>query len=287
MANENIQRLALTTLHGTLHIVHTGPENGTPLLLIHGNSFCSSIWQPLLTNEKLYRNYHLIAFDLPGHGKSSNAPNPERSYSQPAYADAALRVLASFNRTAAIVLGWSLGGHIALEMIAAKPTAILGAMLVGTPPIGHGEVSLGFTFGNEWRQALAGRDDLNDEEMEAFAHNCADLPYEEWMSETVRRTDQKARKIMFEGFAKGECADQRKVVENSDAMIAVVNGKEDPFIELDFINSLHYKRLWTGKCVEMEGFKHAPFWATANREPFIELLVKFVEDTKSVLHNES
>ena len=52
---------------------------------------------------------------------------------------------------------------------------------------------------------------MNDEEMEAFAHNCADLPYEEWMSETVRRTDQKARKIMFEGFAKGECADQRKV----------------------------------------------------------------------------
>src|ERR1700760_3862676 len=98
MADEKIQNTTLTTSHGTIYIVHAGLKNGTPLLLIHGNSSCSSIWQPLLTSEKLCSNYHVIAFDLPGHGKSSNAPNPETSYTQPAYADVALRVLASFNQ---------------------------------------------------------------------------------------------------------------------------------------------------------------------------------------------
>jgi pimeloyl-ACP methyl ester carboxylesterase len=296
MVTENIQNTTLTTPHGTIYIVHSGSKNGTPLLLIHGNSFCSSIWWPLLTSEKLCRNYHVIAFDLPGHGKSSNAPNPETSYTQPAYADAALRVLASFDQhyssssslssssastnAPAVVLGWSLGGHVALEMLAAQPQVVLGAMLVGTPPVGPGEVERGFAFGGDARQALAARDDLGEAEMDSFARNCAEAPYEEWMGETVRRTDQRARKIMFDAFLEGKCADQRKVVAESDALIAVVNGKEDPFIELEFINSLHYKRLWTGKCVELEGLKHAPFWAISNRESFIELLIKFIEDAK-------
>jgi hypothetical protein len=41
------------------------------------------------------------------HGQSSNAPDATRSYTRSAFADAA----------EAVVFGWSLGGHIGIEMV--------------------------------------------------------------------------------------------------------------------------------------------------------------------------
>jgi hypothetical protein len=37
---------------------------------------------------------------------------------------------------------------------------------------------------------------ITEEELQAFAHGCADPPYEDWMEEAVRRTDGRARELM-------------------------------------------------------------------------------------------
>ena len=58
---------------------------GRPILLIHGNSSSSRIWQKQLQGP-LGAKYRLIAIDLPGHGASSPPPNPEQDYSGPGYA---------------------------------------------------------------------------------------------------------------------------------------------------------------------------------------------------------
>jgi len=150
-------------------------------------------------------------------------------------------------------------------------------MIVGTPPVGYGELDKGFTFGKEgWKTSFAARDDLSEEDFTAFALGCADKPYEDWMRECVARTDQKARKLMFVGFDEGKVLDQRKVVGETDVPIAVVNGGSEPFINLEFVKSVQYKNLWRGKCIEMEGLLHAPFWAKP--EEFQEILESFVSD---------
>lgn len=137
----------LETSHGTIAYFEAG--QGSPaLLLLHGNSSCSKFWRHILTSD-LAKSHRIIAFDLPGHGDSSNAANPEQDYTQPGYARAAIELLTKLGVKEVVCLGWSLGGHNAIEMIPIAPAAgiaMKGIMIVGTPPVGYGEIDDGFTL---------------------------------------------------------------------------------------------------------------------------------------------
>src|SRR5262249_60405117 len=85
----------------------------------------------------------LIAFGLPGHGRSSNAPEPSRSYTRPGLADAAIELLERLQVSEAVVLGWSLGGHVGVELMA-RFAGMRGLMLTGAPPIARNGVEQGF-----------------------------------------------------------------------------------------------------------------------------------------------
>jgi pimeloyl-ACP methyl ester carboxylesterase len=278
-------KTTLSTPHGNLSITDTGTTALPALLLIHGNSLHSAIFRLLLTNARLTASYRVIAFDLPGHGASSNAPDPAASYTQPAYADAALRVLAHLGVGDAAVLGWSLGGHVALELLALdRPSSsssrqqqqprVRGAMLVGTPPVRPADVPRGFRPGPVF--ASAGRADLSAAECEAFARAAADPPREAWMADAVRRTDPRAREVMFEAFRAGRGVDQRAVVGRADVLVAVVNGREEPFVDLEYVRAVEYGNLWKGECFELEGLGHAPFWGDPER--FVGILMEFLGD---------
>lgn len=271
----DIQHSKVTTSHGTLAVTSVGI--GAPaVLLLHGNSYCSKIWRHVLSSP-ISESHRVIAFDLPGHGESTNAPDPEKSYTMPGYATAAVELLSRLQISEVVVLGWSLGGHIGIEMIPLFP-GLKGVMIVGTPPVSYGEIDIGFTFGPAgWRSAWPARDNLSEDDITEYALVCADPPYEDWMRDAVARTDPRARKIMFQGFAKGEVLDQRKVVEESDVSIAVVNGAAEPFVNLKFVREVNYKNLWRGKCFELEGLKHAPFWAKPDEfEPILKGFVSEV-----------
>jgi pimeloyl-ACP methyl ester carboxylesterase len=73
--------------------------------MIHGNSFCRGVFRHQLQSP-LTANHRLIAFDLLGHGESSNAPDPERTYTVEGLADAAVELLGKRGIANAIVLGW-------------------------------------------------------------------------------------------------------------------------------------------------------------------------------------
>jgi pimeloyl-ACP methyl ester carboxylesterase len=53
---------------------------------------------------RLANEYRLIAFDLPGHGQSSNGTDFKRSYTRPGFTDAAVEVLGQLGVTKAVVL---------------------------------------------------------------------------------------------------------------------------------------------------------------------------------------
>jgi pimeloyl-ACP methyl ester carboxylesterase len=261
---------------------------GPALLLIHGNSFNQRIFKHLLTADLPYR---VVAFDLLGHGRSGNAVEPLYSYTMPSYARTAFEVLQALGIYSVVVLGWSLGGHIAIEMVEMqyqpqRPCVVEGVMIIGTPPVNAGEIDKAFTLAKPgeaaeheepWRSAFAARDDLTEAEMEEYAHVCADEPYEDWMAEAVKRTDQRARSIMFGSFARSTTLHQRSIVEQEvQTTVAVVNGSAEPWINLDWVRSVSYSKLWRGDCVEMEGLFHAPFWAQPTE--FLEILKEFMRD---------
>lgn len=164
-----------------------------------------------------------------------------------------------------------------------KRIKIKGLMLTGTPPaLGAEEVSQAFKMGGGI--GMAGERHWTDEQAVAFARGSAAADnaalFEDWMLDDARGTDGRARMIMSEIFLDREKGgvDQRKVVEESEACIAVVNGAEEQFVDLEYLEGIRWKRLWRAECVRLEGLHHAPFWE--DMEGFADLLRKFMEDVE-------
>ena len=131
----------IPTSHGILAVEESG-ESGIPVLLIHGNSFCRGVFRNQMQG-KIAKNHRVIAFDLPGQGQSSDAPGPHRSYTRPGLADATVELLHKLGVAEAIVFGWSLGGHIGIELIPRFP-GMRGLMICGAPPVGRNQMSQAF-----------------------------------------------------------------------------------------------------------------------------------------------
>lgn len=102
-----------------------GSKKGT-IILLHGNSISSKIYDCLF--ESNIANT-LVAFDLPGHGKSENIP----SYSFKVLTKLLKDQIALENEPLLIV-GTSLDGHLAIEILP-DIEDVKGIIIIGTPPI--------------------------------------------------------------------------------------------------------------------------------------------------------
>ena len=271
MANEPRQRI-LETAHGRIAVAEAG-EGGLPLLLIHGNSSCREVFRHQMRG-RIAQGRRVVAFDLPGHGASSDAPDPAMSYTMPGYAEAAVAVLRELGVGEAAVLGWSLGGHVGIEMIPRFP-GLRGLMITGTPPCTAATATeRASSRRRTW--GCAGQEVLSEAEIDAYAHSTCGEPFEPFMRGAVARTDGRARKTMFDAFLADSGIDQRCAVETSPVPLAVVNGADEPFVDLDYVDRIAYANLWEGRCHRLAGLEHAPFWQAP--EVFDPILERFLQD---------
>lgn len=112
----------------SLHFLEKNVSQDNAIIFIHGNShslrsFSGQMESPLLSN------FRLIAIDLPGHGESSTGTYSIREFS--CVIDAFIRSMALKH---VVIVGHSLGGHIALNILKMdlKPR---GLFVFGTPPL--------------------------------------------------------------------------------------------------------------------------------------------------------
>jgi pimeloyl-ACP methyl ester carboxylesterase len=259
------------TSHGSLVVEECGSV-GTPVLLIHGNSSCRGVFRRQFRSPLSYSR-RLVAFDLPGHGQSSNAPDPVRTYTLPGLADAAIELLENLDISEAVVLGWSLGGHVGIEMLHRFP-GMKGLIITGTPPVRRDGMAEGFVASPQF--GLASRRDLSDSDVDAFACAMFGLPVEPFLRAAITRADGRFRQRLFEAARAGEGVEQRVAVEKSSVPIAVVNGADDRLINLDYADAVAYGNLWDRRCHRLGGVGHAPFWHASSE--FNSLVERFLED---------
>ena len=105
-----------------------GEECGRDLVLLHGWSVNLAVWSGLV--RSLVPQFRVIAVDLPGHGRSDWDP---RAGMPAAQAWRVHETLAPLTERYAL-LGWSLGGQVALDLAAALPAGIERLVLVATTP---------------------------------------------------------------------------------------------------------------------------------------------------------
>ncbi|HWM66733.1 MAG TPA: pimeloyl-ACP methyl ester esterase BioH [Steroidobacteraceae bacterium] len=102
--------------------------NGPDLVLLHGWGLNVRVWDGLV--EELRDRFRLIAVDLPGHGRSAWTPGRNTPAEQAWLLHSTLAPIS----TRYSLLGWSLGGQIALDLAAAMPAQIDKLVLVATTP---------------------------------------------------------------------------------------------------------------------------------------------------------
>lgn len=256
--------------------VRESPGVGPAVLMLHGNSASMAVFQPQF-DCPLCSSYRLIAMDLPGHGASSDAFDPAFGYTLAGYATAAVEVLARLGVGRAALFGWSLGGHVALDMISRFDGAS-GVMISGTPPVPGGPEGLVLGFAASEHMALASQDIWSDADAEAWARTTVgpNAPCPPEMIDAARRTPGLARQVFFADALSGAIDDQRLVAETSKVPLAIVNGAEDPFLNHAYFGTLAYANLWDGKVHSLSGLGHAPFWEAPER--FNPLFERFLAD---------
>jgi pimeloyl-ACP methyl ester carboxylesterase len=110
---------------------------GSPLLLIQGLGYGRWAWEPIVPG--LAAHHQVVYFDNRGIGESDK---PEGPYTAAQMAGDALQVLDEAGIEKAHVLGASLGGMIAQELVAAEPARVDRLILCCTTPGGPGTVPM-------------------------------------------------------------------------------------------------------------------------------------------------
>jgi len=121
--------------------VHTGyvPANGVsyyyeiygrgaPLLLLHGGLGSIEMFGPILPT--LAKGRQVIAVDLQGHGRTALGDRP---ISLPAMGDDMAAVVKQLGQDTVDVLGYSMGGGVALRLAIQHPEVVRRLVLVSTP----------------------------------------------------------------------------------------------------------------------------------------------------------
>ncbi|MDQ2742620.1 MAG: 2-succinyl-6-hydroxy-2,4-cyclohexadiene-1-carboxylate synthase [Chloroflexota bacterium] len=101
---------------------------GEPLVLLHGFTGSAATWRDFQNLP-----FQSIAIDLPGHGKSDSLANPER-YRLDRLADDLLACLDAERVDRFHLLGYSLGGRVAMHLALQAPNRVRSLLLESTSP---------------------------------------------------------------------------------------------------------------------------------------------------------
>ena len=128
--------LSYSTIEGyggvPLNVVATGNPDGPGILFIHGFGQASLAFR-LQLESNLADDFHLVAFDLRGHGLSGKPWKPDLIQPSQAWAGDVAVVMAVTGLDQPVVVGWSYGGFVVFDYVRHYGTGnITGINLVGS-----------------------------------------------------------------------------------------------------------------------------------------------------------
>jgi pimeloyl-ACP methyl ester carboxylesterase len=108
-----------------------GPPDAPPIVLVHGTRLTRAMWRA--QQADLGDRFRVVALDLPAHGTLADRPFTIEA------ASAELgRIIETAAGGRAVVVGLSLGGYVAMDLAARRPTLVRGLVLSGATaePVG-------------------------------------------------------------------------------------------------------------------------------------------------------
>jgi pimeloyl-[acyl-carrier protein] methyl ester esterase len=127
----------------SVHVESVG--RGQPLVMLHGWGMHSGLWCPLI--PRLIERYRLHLVDLPGHGYSDALVAPPLLSLRRVVEALELAIAETSAPGPLSILGWSLGGQVALEWARLRPERVDALVLMSTTPC--------FVQRPDWPHAMA------------------------------------------------------------------------------------------------------------------------------------
>lgn len=122
-------RIAVNGAHLNVDVRGEGPA----LLLLHGFTGSGATWTPHLSASGGWRGFTTIAVDLLGHGESDCPPDPAR-YRMERCVEDLTGLLDELSIRQAAVLGYSMGGRVALRLALHAPERLWALVLESASP---------------------------------------------------------------------------------------------------------------------------------------------------------
>lgn len=119
-------------LHGNV-VAYRAGGSGPPMVLLHGIASNNRTWDPVI--EQLAQTHSVIAPDLIGHGLSAK---PMADYSIGGYASIVRDLLLALKIERFTLVGHSLGGGIAMQLLHMAPDLVGRIVLVDSGGLGRG-----------------------------------------------------------------------------------------------------------------------------------------------------
>ncbi len=117
-----------------LYALSAGSPRDPAVVFVHGIGGSSASWQAVV--GPLADRHHVIAIDLPGHGRS-DIPDPAHAdYSVDGLARAVTTAIAQLGRERVTLVGHSLGGAVAISAALAAPSIVTRLVLVDSVGLG-------------------------------------------------------------------------------------------------------------------------------------------------------
>lgn len=242
------------------------------ILFLHGNSHSRKTFSSQF-NSDVFKDYALVSCDLFGHGDSEKIDE----YSLINYA---LKISEFINRLDLrdyIIVGHSLGGHIANHLLACDKlkTSPLGILLFGTPPVAKLE-DFGACFLNPPEMELLYKNNLSEAELEQLVSVFHHQKFESQSAKNdISKVDENFKNTFMANTASGKFVNEVEQLSSFSGKMAVLHGEYDQFISLDYISQLKLP-LWRGSVQVVKNSGHN-IHSDAPQE-FNKLVSEFLED---------
>ncbi|MCH9621638.1 MAG: AB hydrolase superfamily protein YdjP [Chlamydiia bacterium] len=220
-------------------------SQGPALVCIHGNSCSSKVFQKQV--DRFRNDYRLICIDLPGHGLSANLESKD-IYTIPNYARVIDEVVKQLEIDKFIVIGFSLGGNIALQLTQIN-SDILSVIMISSAPCHYSERALE-AYPPHRENFSARAKQLSEDQAKRFMGGCGFRVEESscyFMVEDAKRADGRSRVEMVHSVLNGDGKDEVDIISNLRVPLVVIAGEDDPVLGIEYIQNLKYKNLWNDR----------------------------------------
>lgn len=228
-----------------------------PIIFLHGSGFSKEVFLQQFSSKPL-ANHRLLAVDLPGHGQSNNAINPKETYTYSGLANAIREFILELKINNCIIMGWSLGGQVALELTDNTPQ-VSGVITCGAAPATNGPLGLIQSMHISKMLLLAGKANFTQQDAEYFEETCfGNLTHKDF-TETLKRTDEKMRPNISRSVLYGFGTSQAKRLKNANKPVCLLHGCDENFIRTTYMETLTGSMLYTGETIFIKNSGHASF----------------------------